>query len=338
MPKQQITIPIFLPHMGCPHRCVFCDQRGATSVRHNPGPEQVDARVREYAPHIKKSVRRVELAFFGGSFTGIDRDTQEAFLRAARRHLEANSIQGVRLSTRPDYINDETLRLLKKYCVSTVELGVQSFDDRVLAASNRGHSSADVHTAVRCLNKHGIDFVIQLMPGLIGDTRESSLRSAAEAASLSPAAVRIYPAIVLKGTELERLYRNGLYRPLPIEEAVELCKELYLMFSAQSIPVIRMGVHPFAPGEVAKIVAGPYHPSFGYLVKSRARRDEMAGCVKRYLENGHAPSDRVMICIPGRCMEEYLGANRENILFLQNEFNIDHIDYRVEDIPDVMIA
>jgi radical SAM enzyme (TIGR01210 family) len=338
MPKQQVTIPIFIPHMGCPHRCVFCDQQGATSVRRLPAPEYIDTLISEYAPHIKKTVRRVELAFFGGSFTGIEWDTQEAFLLAAHRHLANNTIQGIRLSTRPDYINDEALELLKKYNVSIVEIGVQSFDDRILAASNRGHSAADVHAAVRCLKKYGIDFVIQLMPGLVGDTRESSMESASVALSLAPSAIRIYPTVVLKGTALERMYRSGQYTPLSLEEAVELCKEMFLLFRSGSIPVIRMGIHPFAPGETSMIVAGPYHPSFGYLVKSRVRRDEMAACMKRHIDDSPGIAGRIHIRIPGRFREEYLGSNRENIVFLQNAFDIARVDYTVEDIPSVLIA
>jgi histone acetyltransferase (RNA polymerase elongator complex component) len=338
MPKQQITIPVFLPHLGCPHRCVFCDQKESTSVRQVPGPEYVDAIIESYLPHIKKSVRRVELAFFGGSFTGIKRDIQEAFLRAAHRHLEKKTIHGIRCSTRPDYISDEALELLQKYGVSTVELGVQSFDDCVLENSGRGHTASDVYAAIRCLENHGIDFIIQLMPGLVGDTRESSLRSAEKAASLHPSAVRIYPTVVLKGTGLDELYRTGRYAPLSLEEAVELCKEIYLLFSTRGIPVIRLGIHPFAPGEIANIVAGPYHPSFGYMVKARVRRDEMAACMKRHIGESQAVADRITIRIPGRYMEEYLGANRENIAFLKSSFNIDRIDYTIEDIPAVMIA
>lgn len=338
MPKQQITIPIFLPHLGCPHRCVFCDQRESTSVRHLPGPEHVDAIIGDYIPHIKKSVRRVELAFFGGSFTGIQRETQEAFLQAAHRHLAEKTIHGIRLSTRPDYISDEALELLKRYEVTTVELGVQSFDDRVLEASGRGHTVEDVYRAVRLLKEHGFDFVIQLMPGLVGDTRESSLNSSMEAASLNPSAVRIYPTVVLKGTGLDELYRSGLYKPLSREEAIELCKDIYILFTSRSIPVIRMGIHPFAPGEIGNIVAGPYHPSFGYLVKARARRDEMVACLKRHIREGRSVADRITVRIPSRFMEEYLGANRENIAFLQSMFNIECIDYTFDDIPAFMVA
>lgn len=338
MPKQQITIPIFLPNLGCPHRCIFCDQKKSTSAKQVPGPELIDTMIENYLPHIKKSVRRIELAFFGGSFTGIKRETQEAFLRAAHRHLENNTIQGIRLSTRPDYIDDGALELLEKYEVSTVELGVQSFDDSVLEASGRGHTADDVYQAVRCLKMHGFDFVIQLMPGLVGDSRESSLRSASEAASLNPTAVRLYPAVVLKGTGLEELYRSGRYSPLSIEEAIELCKDMFVLFNSRHIPVIRMGIHPFAPGEIPNIIAGPYHPSFGYLVKARVRRDEMAACMERHIGNGLTGADRVSIRIPERFMEEYLGANRENIAFLQSSFNIEHIDYLIEDIPAVMIA
>ena len=338
MPKQQVTIPVFIPHMGCPHRCVFCDQRSATSVRKLPEPDAIDKQIAEFIPHINKSVRRIELAFFGGSFTGIDRNTQEAFLGKAFHHLARNAIQGIRLSTRPDYIDDDALVLLKRYGVTTVELGVQSFNDRVLEASNRGHTAADVYAAARCLKKHGIDFVIQLMPGLPGDTRESCMESASAALSLSPSAVRIYPTVVMKGTALERMYREGRYAPLSLEEAVELCKDMLVLFRSGLVPVIRMGIHPLAPGEEANIAAGPYHPSFGYLVKSRARRDEMAMCMKRHMDGCPGLPGRVTVRIPATFTEEYLGAHRENIVFLKNAFNIARVDFTIEDIPAVLIA
>jgi histone acetyltransferase (RNA polymerase elongator complex component) len=338
MPKRQVTIPIFVPHQGCPHRCVFCDQRKATSVTRLPGPEHVDALVRQYAPLIKKSVDRVEIAFFGGSFTGMDPLIQEDFLHEAHRHLLAGSVHGIRISTRPDYISDEAIGLLEKYGVTTVELGVQSFDDNILAASGRGHTSAQARQAIMRLKEHGLCFVIQLMTGLPGDTPATSLYSAAEAAALAPSAVRIYPTVVLKGTGLETLYRAGQYAPLTLEEAVEVCRDMYLIFRSRSIPVIRMGVHPFAPGEAMNIVAGPYHPSFGYLVKSRARRDELAACVKRHIETGAVTADRVQVKIPLRFIEEYLGTNKDNIEYVRSAFNLARIDYTVEDIPAVLIA
>jgi histone acetyltransferase (RNA polymerase elongator complex component) len=339
MAKQQLTIPIFIPHLGCPHRCIFCNQWHATAAPALPGPGQIDELIREFTPHIKKTVRRVELAFFGGSFTGISNDVQESFLAAAHRHLKAGAIQGIRLSTRPDYISRDTLGLLKKYDVSTIELGVQSLDERVLKASNRGHTVADVYTAVGLIKNYGFDFVIQLMPGLPYDTRETSLDSARRAAELMPSAVRIYPAVVLSGTPMEKLFKTGAYTPLALDAAVDLCKDMYLIFKSCGIPVIRMGLHPFSPGRTHIVVAGPYHPSFGYLVKSRSRRDELVVRINKYLHSTSGKTGRnIHVVIPENFKEEFIGDRKENIQYLKLFFNFYNIDYSVRPVSEIRIV
>jgi histone acetyltransferase (RNA polymerase elongator complex component) len=338
MAKNQITIPIFIPHLGCGHRCSFCDQWGTTPAESMPVPELIDETVRRYLPATRTGIERVELAFFGGSFTGIRKDIQESFLGRALSHLEDNTIQAIRLSTRPDYISDDALSLLEKYRVKTVEIGVQSFDDSVLNASNRGHTAHDVFNAVECVKRHGFDFVIQLMPGLPAETRASALRSARLAAELGPAAVRIYPAVVLKDTALERLFMEGDYAPLRLEEAVELCKDLYREFLSRAIPVIRMGLHPLSPGRAGSVVAGPYHPSFGFLVKSRLRRDWMAARVDEYLRDNTGGQNReIRMVLPDKNTEEFVGNARENILFLERHFHLRGIRYSAGPVPDIQI-
>lgn len=338
MPKRQVTIPVFIPHLGCGHRCIFCNQWGSTAAREIPAPASIDDLVREYAQHLKASVTRVELAFFGGSFTGMRRDLQEAYLAAACRHLDAGIIHGIRLSTRPDYISREALDLLAGYRVSTIELGVQSFDDAVLEAAARGHTAAHVPAAAALIREYGFNLVIQLMPGLPRETRDSAVNSARAAAGLRPDAVRIYPAVVLAGTVMERLYRAHDYAPLSLDEAVDLCTEMYLLFRSRNIPVIRMGLHPFSPGQALAIVAGPYHPSFGYLVKSRVRRDEMAGIIGTHLKaQGHAVNELRMV-IPEINKEEYIGNNKDNIRYLVRLFNLTGIDYSVGPVPGIRIT
>ncbi|HNW28603.1 MAG TPA: radical SAM protein [Spirochaetota bacterium] len=338
MAKQQITIPVFIPHLGCAHRCSFCDQWSTTPAGAMPRPELVDEMVRQYIPRGIAGVSRIELAFFGGSFTGIRRDIQEAYLARAHRHLEERAIHGIRLSTRPDYISDESLILLKKYGVTTVEIGVQSLDDAVLLKSNRGHGVRDVFNAVECVTRHGLDFVIQLMPGLPGETRASALRSAQLAAGMGPSAVRLYPAIVLKGTPLERLFNAGEYAPLSLEDAVELCKDLYRIFLSRSIPVIRMGLHPLPPGRLASVIAGPYHPSFGFLVKARLRREQMTARIGRHLhDNDGRLTGRIRIVLPDKNTEEYVGSGKENIDFIQKHFNLGGVRYCVGPVTDIQI-
>lgn len=339
MPKRQVTIPIFIPHLGCGHRCIFCNQWEATATTEIPAPETIDALILQYAPHIKKSVTRIELAFFGGSFTGIRKEVQEAFLATARRHLDAGRIHGIRLSTRPDYISEESLDLLREYRVSTIELGVQSFDDDVLEAAGRGHSAADVVTAAGRIADYGFNLVIQLMPGLPRETRDSALRSARAAADLVPDAVRIYPAVVLAGTAMERLYREKSYTPLSLDAAVDICRDMYQIFLSRNIPVIRMGLHPFSPGQSGTIIAGPYHPSFGFLVKSRARRDEMAGIIDTHLRSkGTRTIDAIRMVIPENFKEEYIGNHKDNIRYLERLFNLTGIDYTVGPVPGMRIT
>ncbi|MBN2079591.1 MAG: radical SAM protein [Spirochaetes bacterium] len=336
MTKKRITIPVFIPHSGCPHRCVFCNQRDATGHATPSSPALVDELVSEYLPHIGSSVNRVELAFFGGSFTGMDHRIQEAYLARARHHLDRNAIHGIRLSTRPDYITDEIVSFLAASGVSTIELGVQSFDDTVLMASGRGHDSTATFRAVESIHRQGIDLVIQLMPGLPGETRPSALRSAHIAAGLSPAGVRIYPTVVLRGTALEERYRSGAYVPLAMDEAIELCRDIYGVFVSRGIPVIRMGIHPLAPERISAVVAGPYHPSFGHLVKARFRRDEMMAIVREYLSrNEHVHTIRFLI--PSRNTEEYIGYRRENIRHIQHYFGLTRIDFTVVTASRVLI-
>lgn len=338
MAKHQITIPVFIPHLGCAHRCGFCDQWGTTPAEAMPGPGLIDETVRRYLPSIRKSVERIEIAFFGGSFTGIRKEFQEAFLGRALRYLEAKTIHAIRLSTRPDYISDDSLALLERYRVTTVEIGVQSLDDEVLKASDRGHTAHDVFTAVECVKRHGFDFVIQLMPGLPGETRASALDSARRAAELGPSAVRIYPAVVLKNTPLERLFTAGEYTPLPLENAVDLCKDLYRIFLSYSVPVIRMGLHPLSPGRVTNVVAGPYHPSFGFLVKSRFRRDLMISRVEQYLrDNTGMDSGEIRMVLPDKNSEEFVGNGKENIQFLKQHFHLRGVHYSVGPVSDIQI-
>lgn len=282
---------------------------------------------------MKSSIRRIELAFFGGSFTALDMKLQRAYLSSAKRHLDAGTIHGIRLSTRPDSITRESLDLLADHGVTTIELGVQSLDDDVLKSACRGHTVSDVYRAVELVAARGFAFVIQLMPGLPGETRDSALQTALTAPTLSPSAVRIYPAVVLKGTGMEQLYLSGAYQPLSLEDAVELCKDIYLIFRARGIPAIRIGLHPFSPEEINAVVAGPYHPSFGGLVRSRARREEIESLIRsRISSHGHSENGLLAIAIPNSHAGEYIGDKKENMQYLERLFNYRKVIYTVEHI------
>lgn len=325
MSKKRITIPIFIPHIGCPHRCIFCNQWRVTGSASQPDKESVINTIEKYLSAVSPSVERVELAFFGGSFTGISPDLQERYLSWIQPYIEKGAIRCIRVSTRPDYICSGSLSLLKKYHVETVELGVQSFDDEVLKASGRGHSSEDSIKAVKLIRESGFRTGIQLLPGLPQDTPEKSIRSAEITVSLKPDDVRIYPAVVLKDTALEKFYASGAYKPMTVEETVELCSKMYGMFDKTGINVIRMGLHPmdFSDGE-SPVVAGPYHPAIGFMIKSRYRRKALETLFAdwRYENNDIKIAT---LLLPAKNREEYVGMNRENIFYLKDKFFLTEI-------------
>lgn len=320
MPKKRITIPVFIPHTGCPHCCVFCNQWRVTGSSSQPDREYVEKTIERYLSGASSAVEKVELAFFGGSFTGIEPGLQEKYLSWVQPYIEKGLIRSIRISTRPDYINSRTLSLLKKFNVETVELGVQSFDDDVLVASGRGHSSEDSVRAVNLIRESEFRTGIQLLPGLPLDTPEKSIKTAEITLSLRPDDVRIYPAVVLRDTALEKLYSSGEYRPMTIDEAVELCSVMYGMFYENGINVIRMGLHPMdvSDGD-APVVAGPYHPAIGFMIKSRYRRRSLEALFSKWRPENRERKEAALL-LPVKNREEYIGMNRENIFYLKEKF------------------
>lgn len=264
------NIPIFVPHRGCPYDCVFCNQRRITGTGSDVTAQDVRETINEYLKTLPTQNRRVEAAFFGGSFTGIPIYEQSALLSAAYEYIEAGLIDGIRLSTRPDYIDREILDNLLRYGVTTIELGVQSMNDEVLAKSNRGHKKEDVINAVNLIREYPFTLGLQMMTGLPGDTKTKSLETADEIIKLRPECVRIYPTLTIRDTKLEDMYRSGEYTPQTVDEAVDVCKELVLKFEANNINVIRVGLQ--STDEISEsgesVVAGPLHSAFGELVES----------------------------------------------------------------------
>ncbi len=330
MKQKHVTIPIFIPHLGCPHQCSFCNQWKSSGTDKLPDPDYLEKRINRYLESVDTGSTKTEIAFFGGSFTGIKRELQEELLSRAVKYLQRGLVHNIRASTRPDYITPESIKLLKKYQVGTIELGVQSFSNSVLGKSGRGHTAEDSINAVKLLKDNGIETVIQLMPGLPGDSSKISLESAQKAADLFPGAVRIYPAVVLKDTKLEKAYLEGSYSPLTIESAVEICGRMLKIFNKQRIPVIRIGLHPFSPDESGSIISGPYHPAFGFLVKSRLKRDEIKEKLISML-NDNPGSRKLVLELPLLCSEEYIGHRKENIRHLKEKFNLETLEYRISD-------
>ncbi len=266
-----LIIPIFISHAGCPHRCIFCDQKKITDQDgYSIGPQEVrrslDRALEEKAVAAHENR---ELAFYGGTFTGLPKSRMKSLLEAALPYVKSGLVHAIRISTRPDSLDAERLALLKAHHVATVELGVQSMDDRVLALSKRGHTSEDTQNAVYMLKDHGFKAGIQLMPGLPGDSEEGFLSTTKKILKLAPQMVRIYPALAIKGTQMARMYEEGLYQPFSLKKAVHVCAESVRLFETNGIPVIRIGL--MGSSSLTRndhILSGPWHPAFGFLVRS----------------------------------------------------------------------
>jgi len=238
----KIIIPFFIPHAGCPFTCVFCNQWEISGAGELARPEEIGPRVRSYLAAYKRESSRCEVAFYGGSFTGIARQLQDELLQAAYALNQEGLIQGIRLSTRPDYISHEIVQNLVAYGVTTVELGVQSLVDEILRQSCRGHTSQDIVEATQIIRQYPLELIYLLMLGLPGDSREHAIFTARSAVQLAPDGVRIYPTLVMQGTTLENWYRQGSYQPWSLEEAVDVGAKWLGLFSAHQINVIRQGL------------------------------------------------------------------------------------------------
>ncbi len=275
------NIPIFVPHRGCPFDCVFCNQKHITGQTTDVDEADVKNTIEEYLVTLPKEDAFIEVAFFGGSFTGIDISVQRKLLAAAYEYVKSGDIRGIRISTRPDYISTEILDMLTEYGVTTIELGVQSMDDEVLKCSNRGHTSQQVRSAVELIRRYPIRLGLQMMTHLPGDTDEKSIETARQIIALAPDMVRIYPTLVIKDTYLEKMYHSGGYIPHTVDEAVNLCKQLLPMFDAAGIPVIRVALavtEEISPD--GSVVAGPFHSAFRELVESAVYFDKLLDAVK----------------------------------------------------------
>lgn len=262
------NVAIFVPHVGCPRHCTFCDQRAITGQAAQPSPADVARAAGVAARSLEGETGETEIAFFGGSFTAVGRDYMLCLLQAAAQAVKDYRFAGIRVSTRPDAVETETLSLLQSYGVTAIELGAQSMDDRVLALNRRGHTAAQTAEAAGRVREMGFELGLQMMTGLYGDTDAGALHTAERIIALRPCAVRVYPAVVLPGTGLAQLYGQGLYKPQTLEGAIALCARLLPRFEAAGVKVLRMGLH--AQPEVGKkVLAGPYHPAFRQLVESR---------------------------------------------------------------------
>ncbi len=310
------TIPIFTPELACPFQCVFCNQQKISGQLSIPTVDEIISTIDSHL-HTFKSVNRVvEVGFFGGSFTGIPITQQRAYLKIVRPYIKAGSINSIRLSTRPDYINDEILTMLKKYNVTTIELGAQSFNDDVLKRTRRGHTATQIDTASQLIKSYGFKLGLQMMIGLPGDTLERANYTAQKIIDAGADCTRIYPAVVIKDTLMHRWFSEKRYAPLSLKQAVNLTKQLLPKFENAGVKVIRVGLHP-SEGLVTgkELVAGPFHTSFKELVLSAIWHDILYPILEMN------DNKKITIHVPPKELSYAIGYGSENRNMLLQKFS-----------------
>lgn len=316
MTARNSIIPVFVPHLGCPNDCVFCNQR-RISGHIEPATAQTIKNAIEQAAALTPQGTKRQLAFYGGSFTAIPDRSQTELLEAAAPFLENGTISSIRLSTRPDAIDGAILKRLKKYGVTVIELGAQSMCDRVLELAGRGHDSAAVESASRQIKAEGFDLILQMMTGLPGDTDETSIETARRIIALKPDGVRIYPAVIVRDTVLCDMWRAGKYTEHTVEDAVRVCAKLVPMFRQAEIPIIRMGLNPTEDLSGGDALGGAYHPALGELILSRIMLEKA-----RSLLSSAAPGSRAVLGVNRSDVSKMTGQHRCNIKALMDEFSL----------------
>ena len=322
--SKQYIIPIFVPHLGCPNDCIFCNQKSISGQMKQVTEEEVEKTIQEFLNSFKDENLYTEIAFFGGSFTGIDIELQEKLLKIAYKYVKEKKVDGIRVSTRPDYIDKNELKLLKKYGVKTIELGVQSANDYILKRAKRGHTFEDVKKASKLIRRHGFTLGHQMMVGLPDSTWIDEMNTAKELAKLKPKIIRIYPVLVIKRTELETEFAKGEYHPITLEQAVERCKELYYFFDKKKITVIRMGLQNTDiisnPENVSsEVVAGPYHEAFGQLVEDSIWYDKILNAIKKV----NTKVAEIEIEVNPENINNVIGHKKENIQKLKKLYEVE---------------
>lgn len=328
---KHINVALFVPHLGCPHNCIFCDQRAISGVRSMITREEIEnaCRVASKTPH---DINNSEIAFFGGSFTAVDRDIQKMCLETASRFV-GSEFGGIRISTRPDCIDGEELDFLKSYGVTAIELGAQSMFQSVLDANERGHSPEDTVRASALIKERGFSLGLQMMTGLYGASPEDDIYTAEELIKLSPATVRIYPTVILGGTKLADLYQSGVYAPVPFDEEAELCAKLMEMFEQSGIRIIRLGLHASENVE-GQAVGGYYHPAMREIclgIRFRKTIEKQLGEKGRY-EVFVLPKAVSMAVGQKKCNTEYFKKQGFDIKITADKSITSLFDIRIKQI------
>ena len=324
--KKQYIIPIFVPHLGCPNDCIFCNQKSISGQKKNITKEEAKKIIDNYLKSLKNEEAHIEVAFFGGSFTAIEKGKQEELLQVAYEYIKNGQVESIRISTRPDCINKEILKMLKKYKVKTIELGVQSANDYILKRANRGHTFENVKKASKMIRWNGFKLGHQMMVGLPESTRIDEINTAKALVKLKPKMVRIYPVLVVKNTKLEKEYEKEEYEPLPLVQAVETCKEIVRIFADKNIDIIRIGLQNTdeisdPENKNSEVVAGPYHPAFRQLVESAMWYDAIVGKIKKL----NVKVKEVEVTVNPIDSNNVIGHKKENVIKLKDIYDVDLI-------------
>ena len=302
------TIALFVPHKGCPHQCVFCNQKSISGESRSITASDVDSAVQTALknPYLNGA----EIAFFGGSFTAIDRDYMLSLLNAAQKHTDGEKITGIRISTRPDAIDSEICGILSRHGVTAVELGAQSMSDKVLLMNRRGHTAADVVNAMKLLKEYGFETGLQMMTGLYGSDAQESVDTAKKIIALDPDTVRIYPTVVMENTHLAELYASGEYIPQTVDEAAQICAQIIPMFEDAGIRIIRVGLHS-GGGVEGGMLAGAFHPAFREICESRIYLQKIKSLL--------AAKGNYTVLVPKGALSQAIGQKRSNLIYLENQ-------------------
>jgi len=318
---RECIIPVFVPHLGCPYTCVFCNQNRISGAQSPAAPETVIEAMKQ-AALPGKPVKR-QLAFYGGSFTAIPLEQQTALLQTAKMYIDRGELDSIRLSTRPDAISEEILQRLKQYGVETIELGAQSMDEEVLRRSGRGHTAKDVENASLLIRQYGFRLILQMMTGLPGDTPERSLQTARRIISLSPDGVRIYPTVIVRDTALYELWKRGSYEEHTVEQAVTTCAAMVPLFEEAGIPIIRLGLNPTDDLSGGDAAGGAYHPALGELVRSRIYRNRA-----ELLLADTEPGTSVILGVAPEKISQMTGQHRSNLEYLKQKYGLRELKVR----------
>ena len=316
--KTHAIIPIFIPHEGCPHQCVFCNQKKITARTKAVEVSEVTKIIETHLSTLSKSnVKTIEIGFYGGSFTAIPLDKQAQYLQIAQTYKQQGLIHQIHLSTRPDCIDDAILSQLKKCSVDTIELGVQSFDEEVLLASNRGHSKKSVYDSVRRIKEYHFKLGIQLMIGLPKDTKEKSIASAKETAMLKPDVARLYPTVILPNTPLYDSYMKGAFHPFTHDDMIETTKNMYRILQGADIQVIRVGLKSSdLINSAQENMPGTLHPAFRHLVESEIAKEDILSQLALLPEK----KDCISLYSNEKSFSNLIGHKKSNLLYLREQY------------------